>query len=154
MRPRRPKAKTVLSAASFLYIYIYITNCRQYYIYITNFFFQRLLRFWVHMEFCVDTELSKHIWQVKGNEQCFTIKWKILAKVKPFSNLTKRCNLCTTEKHFLITKPELTTLNKQNELISTCRHRRTHVNRSCNFRSAFEYKMIVTVFPMFCNGLL
>ena len=46
-----------------------------------------------------DTELSKHTWQLKSNEQRFTIKWKILAKVKIDSNLTKRCNLCTTEKH-------------------------------------------------------
>ena len=49
-----------------------------------------------------DTELSKHIWQLKGKEQRLTIKWKILAKAKPYSNLTKRCNLCTTEKHFII----------------------------------------------------
>ena len=69
-----------------------------------------------------DTELSKHIWQLKSKEQRFTIKWKILAKAKPYSNLTKRCNLCTAEKHFIITKPELATLNKRNELISTCRH--------------------------------
>ena len=48
-----------------------------------------------------DTELSKHIWQLKSKEQRFTIKWKILAKAKPYSNLTKRCNLCTTEKHSL-----------------------------------------------------
>ena len=60
-----------------------------------------------------DTELSEHIWQLKGNEQRFTIKWKILAKAKPYSNLTKRCNLCTTEKHFIITKPELTDNIKQ-----------------------------------------
>jgi len=56
-----------------------------------------------------DTELSKHIWQLKSKEQRFIIKWKILAKAKPYSNLTKRCNLCTTEKHFIITKPELAT---------------------------------------------
>ena len=67
-----------------------------------------------------DRELSKHIWQLKSKEQRFTIKWKILGKAKPYSNLTKRCNLCTTEKHFIITKPELATLNKRNELLSTC----------------------------------
>ena len=44
-----------------------------------------------------DTELSNHIWQLKSKEQRFTIKWKILAKAKPYSNLTKRCNLCTAE---------------------------------------------------------
>ena len=43
-----------------------------------------------------DTELSKHIWQLKNKQQHFNIKWKILAKAKPYSNLTKRCNLCKT----------------------------------------------------------
>ena len=76
-----------------------------------------------------DTELSKHIWQLKSKEQRFTIKWKILAKAKPYSNLTKRCNLCTAEKHFIITKPAMATLNKRNELISTCRHRRKFILR-------------------------
>ena len=41
-----------------------------------------------------DTELSKHVWQLKSNQQHFTIKWKILVKAKPYSNQTKRCNLC------------------------------------------------------------
>jgi len=76
-----------------------------------------------------DIELSKHIWQLKSKQQHFTIKWKILAKAEPYSNLTKRCNLCTTEKHFIITKPELASLNKRNELISTCRHRRKFILR-------------------------
>jgi len=33
-----------------------------------------------------DTELSKHIWQLKNKQQHFNIKWKILAKAKPYSN--------------------------------------------------------------------
>ena len=39
-------------------------------------------------------ELSKHIWQLKDQKKDFTISWKILTKAKPYSNLTKRCNLC------------------------------------------------------------
>ena len=76
-----------------------------------------------------DTELSKHIWQLKSKEQHFKIKWKILTKAKPYSTLTKWCNLCTAEKHFIITKLELATLNKGNELISTWRHRRKFILR-------------------------
>jgi len=30
-----------------------------------------------------NTELNKHIWQLKSKEQHFTIKWKILAKANP-----------------------------------------------------------------------
>jgi len=69
-----------------------------------------------------NTELSKHFWQLKSKQQHYIMKWKILAKVKPYSNLMKRCNLCTTEKHFIIIKLKLATLNKQNELISSCWH--------------------------------
>ena len=49
-----------------------------------------------------DTELSKHLWQLKDQKKDFTISWKILAKAKSYTNLTKRCNLCNTEKFYII----------------------------------------------------
>jgi len=74
-----------------------------------------------------DTELSKHLWQLKSKQENFTIKWKTLAKAKAYTNTTKRCNLCLTEKFCIVTKPHLATLNKRNELISTCRHKRKYI---------------------------
>ena len=74
-----------------------------------------------------DTEQSKHLWQLKRKQENFTIKWKILAKAKAYTNIKKRCNLCLTEKLFIITKPHLATLNKRNELVSTCRHKRKYI---------------------------
>ena len=71
-----------------------------------------------------ETELSKQLWKLKEEGKDFTVAWKIIAKAKPYTNLKKRCKLCTTEKFFL-----LTTLNKRNELISTCRHRRKFILR-------------------------
>ena len=47
-----------------------------------------------------ETELSKDLWQLKEANKEFYITWKILAKAKPYTNLTKRCNQCTTEKLF------------------------------------------------------
>ena len=76
-----------------------------------------------------ETEFSKHLWKLKEEGKDFTVAWKIIAKAKPYTNLTKRCNLCTTEKFFLLTKPHMATLNKRNELISTCRHRRKFILR-------------------------
>ena len=76
-----------------------------------------------------ETELSKHLWKLKEEGKDFTVAWKIIAKAKPYTNLTKRCNLCITEKFFLLTKPHMATLNKRNELISTCRHRRKFILR-------------------------
>ena len=76
-----------------------------------------------------ETELSKHIWQLKGENKEFKVTWKILAKAKPYTNITKRCDLCSTEKFFLTCRPHMATLNKRNELISTCRHRRKFILR-------------------------
>ena len=68
------------------------------------------------------TELSKHIWSLKDAKTEFTVTWKIMARARPYSNVTKRCNLCITEKFFIICKPGAGTLNKRNELASACRH--------------------------------
>ena len=57
-----------------------------------------------------ETELSKHLWQLKEANKEFNITWKILAKAKSYTNLTKRCNLYTTEKFFLICRPHMATL--------------------------------------------
>ena len=46
----------------------------------------------------------------------------VIARARPYSNVTKRCNLCITEKFYIICKPGAGTLNKRNELASACRH--------------------------------
>ena len=73
------------------------------------------------------TELSKHIWSLKQSNTRHSIRWKIIKKCQPYSNRTKRCNLCLYEKFIIICHPELSSLNKRNELISTCRHRKKHL---------------------------
>ena len=47
----------------------------------------------------------------------FKVSWKVVAKARAYSNLTKRCNLCIEEKYFIITNPQMATLNKRNELV-------------------------------------
>jgi len=66
-----------------------------------------------------DTELSNHFSQLKDQKKDFKISWKILSKAKPYSNLTKCCNLCNTEKYYILYKPEMETLNKHNEQAQT-----------------------------------
>ena len=70
----------------------------------------------------LNTELSKHIWELKEKNVDFKIKWDILKQAKPYNPSSKRCNLCTWEKYYIICKPEIATLNKRNELVSACRH--------------------------------
>ena len=69
------------------------------------------------------TELSKHIWTLKNNNIEHFISWRILSSHSPYNSSSKRCNLCLKEKFLIICRPELSTLNKRNELVSSCRHR-------------------------------
>ena len=69
------------------------------------------------------TELSKHIWNLKDNNIDYSISWRILSSTKAYNSASKRCNLCLKEKLLIICRPDISTLNKRNELVSSCRHR-------------------------------
>ena len=68
------------------------------------------------------TELSKYIWQLGDRNKDFNIKWTIVCRARPYSNITKRCNLCTTEKLMIINSKPDELRNKRSELISKCLH--------------------------------
>ena len=68
------------------------------------------------------TELSKHIWSLKERQINYQIKWRKVKQARSYSNVNKKCNLCLWEKYFIICKPEMSTLNRRNEMTSTCRH--------------------------------
>ena len=74
-----------------------------------------------------ETELSKYIWTLQDSKKPFQIKWKVLKKCKPYSNISKKCNLCLYEKFIIICKKELCSLNRRNELASSCPHRNRYV---------------------------
>ena len=74
-------------------------------------------------EYEKDTELSKYIWKLKDLKTPYEIKWSILRKTSGYSNISKSCSLCTSEKLAICDfgdKSKL--LNKRNELVSKCRH--------------------------------
>ena len=73
------------------------------------------------------TALSKYVWSLVDRDIRHSISWKILARAKSYSRSSKRCNLCLTEKYYIITKPAISTLNNRNELASSCRHRKKHL---------------------------
>ena len=66
--------------------------------------------------------MSKYIHSL-GDIQ-YNIKWRILKKCNPYSNFTKKCNLCSYEKYIIVYKPNLCSLNKRNEIMSICKHRK------------------------------
>jgi hypothetical protein len=80
-----------------------------------------------HKEKQNQTELSKHVWKLKDSSVAYNINWKTIKQAKPYSNKTKRCHLCLTEKLYIICRPEYGTLNKRNELGSSCRHSRSYL---------------------------
>ena len=75
-----------------------------------------------HRKYTNSTELSKNIWKLRDNNQDFNIKWTIISRARPYSNISKRCDLCLTEKLMIITANPGRILNKRSELISKCRH--------------------------------
>ena len=76
------------------------------------------------------TKLSKHIWTLKENNIDHFILWHILSSRSPYNNASKRCNLCFKEKLLIIHQPELSSLNKHNELVSSYHHKKKATEQS------------------------
>ena len=76
-----------------------------------------------HRKYENETELSKHIWQLKDQGKEFVIKWSIIKTAASHNPISKSCNLCLTEKPMLIIdKDKDHLLNKRSKLVSKCRH--------------------------------
>ena len=67
-------------------------------------------------------ELSKYIWQLKDLNMTPTISWEIAAVIRGEARIDY-CKLCLTEKLFIIKSIDNNQLlNKESELVNTCRH--------------------------------
>ena len=73
------------------------------------------------------TTLSSYIWRLKDESIPYEVNWSIKAKGHPFSSGGRSCDLCLTEKLIILTEDQRTMLNKRDELLETCRHRRKHL---------------------------
>ena len=69
-----------------------------------------------------ESELSKHIWELKRKEKQYNIKWSIAATASPYRGGSRRCDLCCTEKLLIVKADTETLLNSRSEIISKCRH--------------------------------
>ena len=77
-----------------------------------------------HRKYSNETELSKHVWHLKDQNEPFTINWRIVDRARPFSPISRKCSLCTLEKFFYILyHPEKASLNKREEIFNSCRHK-------------------------------
>ena len=63
------------------------------------------------------------IWELRDEGIEVDTTWKILERARPFSPISGLCNLCTTEKYYLIFEPELGSINKREEINNYCKHK-------------------------------
>jgi len=73
------------------------------------------------------TTLSSHIWKLKDKNVPYSLKWSIKDKGHAFSSGGRTCDLCLSEKLVIMTADKNTMLNKRDELLESCRHRRKHL---------------------------
>ena len=77
--------------------------------------------------------VMEHIWNLKDQKIAYQIKWRKIKQARSYSNVSKRCNLCLWEKFFILRRPEMSTLNSRNELVSGCRHARKFLLKNVLF---------------------
>ena len=70
------------------------------------------------------TTLSQDIRTMKENAIEYIVEWKLIARAKPYSPATERCNLCLKEKYFIIFQPHMASLNDRNKLAMECKHKK------------------------------
>ena len=73
--------------------------------------------------------LNKYIWDLQDKNIKYDIKWKIVGRARSFNPLTGTCYLCTREKYFILYKPEMATINSQEEILGPCLHKHNKLLR-------------------------
>ena len=68
-----------------------------------------------------NTALASYVWDCKDRNITTSIKWEILKKCMKYSGGTRKCDVCLTEKAFIL-KNKNNSLNKRTELMGKCRH--------------------------------
>ena len=76
-------------------------------------------------------EIAKEVWDIKDKGGEYTIKWEIIGHAPSYNPIGKKCRLCTAEKLKIAEDSSPHLLNKRDELISKCRHRRKYALELC-----------------------
>ena len=74
------------------------------------------------------TALASHVWDIKKKDKKYEIKWKIIDATSELKNGQKECRLCLKESLAILNRlkeKNNSCLNQRNEILNTCRHRRT-----------------------------
>ena len=85
-----------------------------------------------------ETSLSRYVWELQDAGTEYSLKWKIIDRVKSSSITSKNCNLCATEKLKILEMNENSRINKFSELLSRCRHKDTFKLKSVNYTKEID----------------
>ena len=76
-----------------------------------------------HQKYEQNTNLSKHIWELKNKKEPYEISWSNVASAPSYNPRTKACKLCNLEKTLIMTSTDSNLLNGRSEIMNKCRHR-------------------------------
>ena len=89
------------------------------------------------------TTFSSYIWQNFNNngeegrlQALQDTRWTPIARARPYNPGNGKCNLCLTEKWFIMFKPEGASLNQRSEIFSHCYHKEPQLLK--NFKSVIK----------------
>ena len=74
------------------------------------------------------TELSNLIWSLKDKGTDYNLTWKIIDQARPYQPGKRTCNLCLSEKFYILVGSHL--INRKTELLNKCPHRRKFLARN------------------------
>ena len=77
-----------------------------------------------HLKYKSDTCLSTEIWKIKNLGGIPNITWRPIKQYPGFNPTTGRCALCLNEKLEILDHQGPNLINKRDEIVNTCRHRR------------------------------
>ena len=69
------------------------------------------------------TTLSSYVWTLKDTGKEYNIKWSIVAKTGVYTAGAKFCDVCLTEKTYIMLAEPKTSLNTRSEILNKCRHK-------------------------------
>ena len=79
------------------------------------------------------SELSEFIWDLKGKNLSYIIKWRKIVSENVYSIVTGRCNLCLREKLEINKLDPKFSINKKTELFKQCLHKWKHKLSAFNY---------------------
>ena len=69
------------------------------------------------------TTLSTHVWSLKDQGLEPDVRYRIVARARAYSPVTRRCGLCVAEKLAIAKGDPRFMLNKRSEIAGKCRHK-------------------------------